>query len=54
MSLKPPTHKQYRKAEIRLVFLRCPTIKPCKDCGWPVVSGEVCIYCNFNVEDQDE
>jgi hypothetical protein len=24
----------------------CPTIRPCKDCGHPVISGYCCDFCN--------
>jgi hypothetical protein len=43
---KPPTEKQYREAEIGQALIFCPEIYPCANCGWPVIDGYCCEYCD--------
>ena len=47
--IKPPTEKQYHDSAIQQALGYCPSIKPCKTCGWPVIDGYVCHTC----EDQN-
>jgi hypothetical protein len=43
---KPPTAAQYAKARIELAFKFCPTIRPCRACGWPVDGIYCCSHCD--------
>jgi hypothetical protein len=36
----------YNKEKAKLAIDFCPTIYPCKKCGYPVISGYRCTYCN--------
>lgn len=43
--IKPPTAKEYAKAEKDIVYARAPEIYPCAHCKWPVELGFCCGYC---------
>jgi hypothetical protein len=44
--LKPPTPKEFEQHKIRMALAAVPTIYACKKCGWPVIDGFRCTYCN--------
>ena len=53
-TIKPSTKKEYEESKISIALGLCPTIYPCKKCGWPVVSGYCCNYCNDTNPNESE
>lgn len=50
----PETNQTYQKEAIELAFGYCPKIEPCPRCGHPVISGYICITCNYgSINEQD-
>ena len=43
--IKPPTLRQYGKEKVAIALGFCPSIDPCKKCGWPVIDGFCCPTC---------
>jgi hypothetical protein len=41
----PLSAATYRRRAIALAFDFCPPIRPCAQCGNPVVQGYCCTYC---------
>jgi hypothetical protein len=37
---------RWEKEANNLARVYCPTIRPCKDCGHPVINGYCCVFCN--------
>jgi hypothetical protein len=37
--------KEYEKAKASLAISFCPQIYPCKNCGYPVITGYCCTNC---------
>ena len=43
--LSRPTYTEYQKAKAEVALDYAPEIYPCRKCGWPVLSGYCCTYC---------
>jgi hypothetical protein len=44
--IERPTEQQYRNLKIGLALsYYAPPINPCRECGWPVISGYCCTTC---------
>lgn len=48
---KPPSEKQYRRAEIQIALEFCPEIRECKKCHWPHVGMYCCTFCGAHNPD---
>ncbi len=41
-----PDSREYRRLEIQAALAFCPPIRPCRECGGPVVKGYCCNRCD--------
>ena len=42
----PKTYTEYEAARLRLITSYAPRTYNCGSCGWPVITGFMCSYCD--------